>query len=83
MGMQVVRRGGLLVQMEPGPTLTTNTRETLLPLVATLLLEAGRRPPAPRFEFFIAVGKRGSAHLEQGPVVRVHRRRSARDGGGR
>ena len=45
MGMQVVRRGGLLVQMGPGPTLTTNARETLLPLVATLLLEAGRRPP--------------------------------------
>ena len=43
--MQLVRRGGLLVQMGPGPTLTTNTRETLLPLVATLLLEAGRRPP--------------------------------------
>ena len=38
--IHAVRRGELLVQMEPGPTLTSKTRETLLPLVATLLLEA-------------------------------------------
>jgi len=42
--MQVVRRGELLAQMEPGPTLTSKTRETALPLVATLLLEAVVRP---------------------------------------
>lgn len=38
--MQVVRRGELLAQMEPGPTLTSKARETGLRLVATLLLEA-------------------------------------------
>ena len=42
--MQVMRRGELLVQMEPGPTLTAGMRETLLPLVATLLLEAVATP---------------------------------------
>ena len=30
--------------MEPGPTLTAGMRETLLPLVATLLLEAVATP---------------------------------------
>ena len=38
--MQVVRRGELLAQMEPEPTLTSKARETALRLVATLLLEA-------------------------------------------
>ena len=42
--IHAVRRGELLVQMEPGPTLTSKTRETLLPLVATLLLEAVATP---------------------------------------
>ena len=42
--MQVVRRGELLTQMEPGPTLTSKARETALRLVATLLLEAAATP---------------------------------------
>ncbi len=42
--MQVARRGELLAQMEPGPTLTSKARETALRLVATLLLEAAVRP---------------------------------------
>ena len=42
--MQVMRRGELLAQLEPGPTLTATTRETLLPLVATLLLEVVATP---------------------------------------
>ena len=42
--IQVVRRGELLVQMEPGPMLPSRTRATLLPLVATLLLEAASTP---------------------------------------
>ena len=42
--MQVMRRGELLAQMEPGPTLTAGMRETLLPLAATLLLEAVATP---------------------------------------
>ena len=41
---KVMRRGELLTQMEPGPTLTTKTRDALLPLVATLLLEAAAMP---------------------------------------
>ncbi len=41
---QVVRRGELLAQMEPGPTLTSKTRGTALRLVATLLLEAVATP---------------------------------------
>ena len=42
--MQVARRGELLAQMEPGPTLTSKARETALRLVATLLLEAVATP---------------------------------------
>ena len=38
--IQVARQGELLVEMEPGPALTARTRATVLPLVATLLLEA-------------------------------------------
>ena len=38
--IQVARQGELLVEMEPEPALTAQTRATLLPLVATLLLEA-------------------------------------------
>ena len=38
--MQVARQGELLVETQPGPALTARTRATLLPLVATLLLEA-------------------------------------------
>ena len=42
--IQVVGQGALLVQMEPGPALESRTRATLLPLVATLLLEAAVAP---------------------------------------
>ena len=42
--IQVVRQGELLVEMEPGPMLAARTRVTLLPLVATLLLEAAAVP---------------------------------------
>ena len=42
--IQVVRQGDLLVETEPGPALTARTRATLLPLVATLLLEAAAAP---------------------------------------
>jgi len=42
--MQVARQGGLLRLMEPGPAITPKTRETVLTLVATLLLEAGATP---------------------------------------
>ena len=38
--IQVARQGELLVETQPGPALTARTRATLLPLVATLLLEA-------------------------------------------
>ena len=38
--LQVVRQGDLLVETEPGPALPAPTRATVLPLVATLLLEA-------------------------------------------
>ena len=38
--IQVARQGELLVEMEPGPALRARTRATVLPLVATLLLEA-------------------------------------------
>ena len=38
--IQVARQGELLVETQPGPALPTQTRATLLPLVATLLLEA-------------------------------------------
>ena len=38
--MQVVRQGELLVETQPGPALTPRTRATVLPRVATLLLEA-------------------------------------------
>ncbi len=44
--IQVVRRGELLAQMEPGPTLTSKMRENALRLVATLLLEAVDTPAA-------------------------------------
>ena len=43
--MQVVRHGGLLKLMEPGPAITPKTRETVLPLMATLLLEAAATSP--------------------------------------
>ena len=39
-GIQVVRQGDLLVETESGPALPAPTRVTVLPLVATLLLEA-------------------------------------------
>ena len=42
--IQVVGQGALLVQMEPGPALESRTRATLLPRVATLLLEAAVAP---------------------------------------
>ena len=38
--IQVARQGELLVETQPGPALTTRIRATVLPLVATLLLEA-------------------------------------------
>lgn len=38
--IQAVRQGDLLVDTEPGPALPAPTRATVLPLVATLLLEA-------------------------------------------
>ena len=38
--LQVVQQGELLVEREPGPALTARTRTMVLPLVATLLLEA-------------------------------------------
>ena len=38
--IQVARQGELLVETQPGPTLTARTRATVRPLVATLLLEA-------------------------------------------
>lgn len=44
--MQVVRRGELLARMEPGPTLTSKTREAAVRLMATLLLEAVGTPAA-------------------------------------
>ena len=42
--MQVARQGELLRLMEPGPAITSKTRETALRLVATLLLEAVATP---------------------------------------
>lgn len=39
-GIQVVRQGDLLVETAPGPALPAPTRATVLPLMATLLLEA-------------------------------------------
>ena len=42
--IQVVRQGDLLVETKPGPALTARTRATLLPLVATLVLEAAVGP---------------------------------------
>lgn len=41
---QLVHQGELLAQMEPGPALESTTRATLLPLVATLLLETAVVP---------------------------------------
>ena len=38
--IQVVQQGDLLVETQPGPALRARTRATVLPLVATLLLEA-------------------------------------------
>jgi hypothetical protein len=37
---QTARQGDFLALMEPGPTLAPVVRATLIPLIATLLLEA-------------------------------------------
>ena len=44
--IQVVQQGNLLVETQPGPALRARTRATVLPLVATLLLEATATAPA-------------------------------------
>ena len=64
--IQVARQGERLVEMGPGPALTARTRATVLPLVATLLLEAAAAAPA-------TVTRPGEAQEMEGSDEQDHR----------